>query len=379
MRNGNRFGAILSASVVAIAVSTACSERLRAGVDGASEPPAFTKSDAGTEGEAPVDVMMCKAFDCPAPFATCLDKSGLCTTNLDNDVNHCGSCDEQCPAESDELKAFFICATGRCQMLCRKDFGDCDKLIDNGCEARLESDPLNCGACGKACSPGEICWKGACGCPSGKTNCNGKCVDLRDDDDNCGACGRACGAAPTESIGWSCGEGVIPDGASVACVDSQCKTTCTAGRSDCNKDFCRDGCEVFTNDDTKHCGSCGTTCKDEQICSDGKCLCDPGTTRCDHACVDLQSDVRNCGACGNVCPGLSSLAGSPVCKQGRCSYACAVGYADCDGRLENGCEVDTTLDALHCGSCTTSCDVAAGQPCVAGKCLTQPCDAGALN
>ncbi len=370
-------GAVLGAAVLAITVLSACTDTLRAGIDGVPDGPQFTNRDAATEPAT--EIPLCIARECPAPYATCTDKSGLCTTNLSNDVEHCGSCDVKCPSEAAGVDAFFICAESRCQMICRENAGDCDHLIDNGCEVALDSDPANCGACGNACAAGEICWKGACGCPSGQTVCNGQCVRLSDDPENCGACGNACEGAPVEAVTWRCGEGVVPDGAKIACVSSKCQTTCQPSRSDCNDDFCGDGCEAELETDAKNCGKCGKKCTDDQICADRKCLCDEGMTRCSFDCVDLQTDPRNCGACGNMCPGPDGASGSPVCIMGRCSYECAVGYGNCDGRLENGCEVDLTNDVRNCGACEVQCDVAAGQPCIRGACLTGPCDAGVIN
>jgi hypothetical protein len=379
MKKQTLAGTILGASVVAIAVLSACTDTLRAGIDVPDEgPPRLTGIDASV-AEASAEVAMCTSYECPAPFATCADKSGLCTTNVSNDNDHCGSCDVKCPGPSSRLRASFICSEAHCEMLCLDNGADCDHLIDNGCEVALESDPANCGQCGHACAPGQICWQGACGCAAGQDVCDGRCVNLTSDSNNCGACGYSCNSAPSEAITWQCGVNVVPPGGTIACVNSKCQTTCDTGRTDCNQDFCGDGCEIGIRDDAKNCGACNKACKDDQVCSNGNCLCDPGTTRCSFSCVDLQRDATNCGACGNVCPGSSSDHGSPVCDLGRCSYSCAIGYADCDGRLENGCEVDLTVDPRHCGSCDTQCDLAGGQPCAAGKCLTRPCDAGVVN
>lgn len=373
MRTPNLAGTILAGTFVALAVLSACTDALRAGSDGPPDPAHFDGPDAALP-EASAPLTMCNVYQCPAPYATCPDKSGVCNTNLQNDVEHCGACDVKCPAEAAGLDAFFICADSQCRMLCQQNRADCDHLVDNGCEAALDSDAANCGACGAACAAGEICWQGACGCPPGQTLCGKECVRLTNDEKNCGACGNACDSASPDTVGWSCGEGVIPDGAGLLCVNSKCQTKCQTGRADCNGSFCTDGCEAATTDDPKNCGACGKACTDAQICRESACLCDPGQTLCSFSCVDLQSDVRNCGACGNVCPGGDAETGNPICVLGRCSYLCSVGYADCDGRLENGCEVDTTLDPQHCGACDTQCDLAGGQPCIAGKCLTGPCE-----
>jgi hypothetical protein len=96
--------------------------------------------------------------------------------------------------------------------------------------------------------------------------------------------------------------------------------------------------------------------------------------------VDVQVDARNCGACRQRCPGAlgRTAGGSPACEGGSCTYVCFPGFADCDGAAFNGCETNLANDQLHCGSCTTKCNVGAGQPCVGGKCLTRECEAGVV-
>jgi formylglycine-generating enzyme required for sulfatase activity len=65
-----------------------------------------------------------------------------------------------------------------------------------------------------------------------------------------------------------------------------------------------------------------------------------------------------------------------ACTNGKCALTCAPGFADCDGKASNGCEVDFGAPS----SCGTSCETAKGclatKPiCVAGVCLAIPsCD-----
>ncbi len=66
----------------------------------------------------------------------------------------------------------------------------------------LQSDPNNCGSCGRACTAAEACLQGACipaSCSGGGTTraCatdagTVACVDLATDVANCGACAHAC-------------------------------------------------------------------------------------------------------------------------------------------------------------------------------------------
>ena len=75
-----------------------------------------------------------------------------------------------------------------------------------GCNGRCtdpRNDRQNCGACNRACGTGETCQNNACvpDCASGETLCGSsgdagaslRCVSLQTDRMNCGACGNACG------------------------------------------------------------------------------------------------------------------------------------------------------------------------------------------
>jgi hypothetical protein len=55
------------------------------------------------------------------------------------------------------------------------------------------------------------------------------------------------------------------------------------------------------------------------------------------------------------------------------------GRADCNGNLEDSCEVKIDSDPYNCGACGVVCDAVAGQACVHGRCAVEPCpeqDAG---
>lgn len=60
---------------------------------------------------------------------------------------------------------------------------------------RIDSDPRNCGSCGRVCQPGAECRQRQCvraTCPTGQAMCGGVCRDVRSDPRNCGGCGRQC-------------------------------------------------------------------------------------------------------------------------------------------------------------------------------------------
>jgi hypothetical protein len=93
-------------------------------------------------------------------------------------------------------------------------------------------------------------------------------------------------------------------------------------------------------------------------------------------CVDLETDADNCGSCGYLCPRVANAV--PTCERTRCNYECVDGFADCNGRPDDGCEANLAKDPHHCGGCDLSCDNAIGQPCVKGQCVTAECDGGTL-
>ncbi|MDF2694793.1 MAG: Tryptophan synthase alpha chain [Labilithrix sp.] len=358
---------ILALGLASLAIQAACARSINE-----EDPLPRQAGFAGDGGKQTV----CIETRCPEPFATCEGTSGPCAVNLSSDVDHCGACDTPCPSTMGEPWS-WVCSEGQCRLACEPFHADCNGLTSDGCETPTYSDPANCGGCGNVCGEAVLCWRGACGCPNGFTQCGDECVQLDSDNLNCGACGSICEAPKTpDDPRWSCGPNVTPDHTRWQCASASCDLQCAEGWGDCDDNFCGTGCEVFLGNDPLNCGACGNACTPGQTCRNGTCLCPPGTTACDDACVDLNSDAANCGACGNRCPGPSSASGSgsPTCIEGKCSYVCFPGFADCDGRLANGCEAHLATSQTNCGSCGTKCDVARGQPCVEGVCLTKPCE-----
>ncbi|MBK7396800.1 MAG: hypothetical protein IPJ34_10985 [Myxococcales bacterium] len=152
----------------------------------------------------------------------------------------------------------------------------------------LDSDPKNCGACGKSCAVGEFCAIGACSatCSAPLLKCGDRCVDPARDPDNCGGCGTKC------ADGEVCG----PTG---------CGVVCPAPLASCGK-TCAD-----TANDPKNCGGCGLACGADEVCIGSKCstTCGSPLKKCGLKCVDTAYDPRNCGLCGNVCPGTACIEG----------------------------------------------------------------------
>ena len=221
--------------------------------------------------------------------------------------------------------------------------------------------------------PSSQCPPGWTTCPDSRFPCD---TNILADSRNCGGCGMAC----PPNTGWE----------TFVCNAGECKMECdnTLGSKDCDG-LVDNGCETNLLSTTT-CGGCNVVCDPGQSCAVDfmtkqiKCMCAPGQKNCgtaqNPACVDIANDVFNCGGCGITCnayftaSGLSLSHFVTACDSGSCSLGCERGWADCNGRLDDGCEVDTNADPENCGGCGIVCDGVAGQACVGGRCALEPCD-----
>lgn len=74
----------------------------------------------------------------------------ICTAQVETDVLNCGACGYSC-LEGNVSDAY--CAGGVCVITaCATGFGDCDADRANGCEHDTANDPDSCGGCGIVCS-----------------------------------------------------------------------------------------------------------------------------------------------------------------------------------------------------------------------------------
>lgn len=383
-------------ALLAIACSGTISDDVVVGYGAA--PPSFSEPpDASTEAATRELTAYCASNQCPTGFTTCPASKFLCEVDLRSDRDNCGACGAACPPDRDTES--FDCIEGRCVMRCPQLIKkNCDGIIDNGCETEVATND-NCGACGKVCADPENApcqneldyGNPECGCPAPYTYCNpqiygggDKCNKLDVSDRHCGACGNRCnpdgppGALPP------------PPNAYYGCVAGQChRLTCKEGWGDCNQDLNEpgsDGCEVQLGTDT-NCVTCGDNCAaDGRVCALNfprefvkACRCPPGETFCGWggsteygSCSDLRSDPFNCGACGESCPG-NTVRSRGICELGACKLACNKRWADCNGNVDDDCEVDIFADPQNCGGCGIACDVAAGQACAGGRCVVEPC------
>ena len=162
-----------------------------------------------------------------------------------------------------------------------------------------------CGS--KCCPPGQRCKNRKCKCKRGLTKCGRKCVNAATDPVNCGACGRACAAGQTCVAGQCTGGGggggtqTSVCGNGVKDTGEVCDGTDLNGATCASLGFvsgalaCSSSCQSF---DTSGCVA--PACTTPATC--------PGT--------DTECQTRTCvnGTCGSTfaAPGTALSAGAQV-------------------------------------------------------------------
>ena len=197
-------------------------------------------------------------------------------------------------------------------------------------------------------------------------DCNGMTdegFDLTSDPMHCGSCDNVCPADPAN--------------AAAACTASTCQLTCDDGYADCDG-MLATGCEASLSA-VGTCGNCTTSCSGAtSLCADDgtglRCVssCPGGTTSCSGSCVDTTSDAMHCGMCDRACPSVPNA--SARCVASACTFACDMGFHQCDGMSMNGCESRYT-ELTNCGGCGVLCELpGALESCATGACSIVACD-----
>jgi hypothetical protein len=174
-------------------------------------------------------------LQCRDGYSTC----GRACYDLQNDPDHCGSCDNSC--ESGEICSEGSC-TGSGAPDAGLDAGDAEAGEDGGTFADVELPPI----CTGPGSPPD------CICGLGQLICDSTCVDALTDDKNCGECGKDCNMPPP------------PSGRSF-CVGGVCQPNCDPPLLLCG------GACIEVDADPMNCGGCGVRCA-SGLCDMGMCL-----------------------------------------------------------------------------------------------------------
>lgn len=115
--------------------------------------------------------------DCVTGFLDC----GGCTNPM-TDAENCGSCGNSCGPGG-------VCSGGMCT--CAEGLTMCGTSCHD-----LQTSLDHCGECDNECPAliGGVCAGGECGCPAGTTDCGGTCFNTSTSAAHCGACDVACDA-----------------------------------------------------------------------------------------------------------------------------------------------------------------------------------------
>lgn len=302
----------------------------------------------------------------------CAGKCFDAQTNADN----CGGCGKKCLAGQN---AKAVCIGGECasETMCLSGYGNCDPKRPKDCPTNLNTDFNHCGTCDDTCPAqrSSSCEDGKCICGDDKFICGvapeaccpagqglkASCADLSKGQvtgagiARCGTCDTLC---PKPK-----GHG------SAVCATKRCSSECEEGWQDCGNGSKtkvtppRD-CSVDIYNDVKNCGGCGIVCpqptsRGNAICENGKCgiECDDGRTQCPGTggailCVATATDSMNCGECGVRCSKTNASGSS--CIDSHCIPTCLPGYGDCKTNKNDGCE--TALNTTtQCGTCSQVC------------------------
>ena len=252
-------------------------------------------------------------------------------------------------------------------------------------ESRLVTLRLTADCLGVACGQGTACVAGACV----SSSVPGASLPVWNGE-NPDAGRHDASLVDTSLVDTSLGDTSLVDAACICEANQSCgggSCACLADFGDCDA---RPGCETDLSTSLAHCGDCETPCvlaNADEVCMGSACQvarCEMGFEDCDGLAatgceVSLSNTAAHCGSCGMDCNALPNV-NSASCSGSACvliASSCDVGFADCNGLAADGCEVDLTRDASHCGTCPNVCSAPSGIPsCVAGRCTIASCPSG---
>jgi Stigma-specific protein, Stig1 len=154
----------------------------------------------------------------------------------------------------------------------------------------------DCRSLGRECRRDSQCCSGncvrrgddkVCACPTGRTRCNDRCVNLQRNERHCGRCGNRC-AEGQECVNGVCGQACLSTGGSCTTDSECCSGNCTGGV--CQE--CPRTCSPR---------NCGTGTLNQNTCT---CECSPqGVGQC---AQNLLPEAQGC------CPTATGFSCVPV-------------------------------------------------------------------
>lgn len=316
---------------------------------------------------------------CVPQDEVCDEKDNDCNGTVDDvaierlqqDPANCGACGKQCAIPN----AISRCEAGACVLSsCAPGFHDLNSATTDtdGCEYQCL--PTNGG---KEECPTD---KPNCACDKLDNDCDGEIdetFDLNTDPNNCGLCGRRCelyNAEATCSVGvctvTTCKEGfhdlngLDDDGCEYLCPAFPPKTVddCDGVDSDCDGTIDEDFVSAPCGNDLGLCKKGTTECVNGQAICQGETL--PVFESCnglDDNCNDIIDDgfdkLNDPRYCEN-CKGCALTHAQAKCVSGTCKIAaCDIGWIDADLDSTNGCEYACTATGPEiCDGIDNDCD-----------------------
>lgn len=243
--------------------------------------------------------------------------------------------------------------------------GVCKKSGETSCCVNTSNDAGNCGACGNACPPGQVCTSGVCGCPPGLTQCGSLCISVGSDNLNCGSCGNVCPPG-SACMGGRCQSCLC--GSVVCTASDQCHVpgVCNPTTGQCSNPAAPDGTPCST----------GNACVRGATCQNGVCT---GTT-----VVCTASDqchvAGTCDPTTGTCSNPPAPNGTPCDTGNKCILSATCQSGVCVGANPVVCAAsDQCHIAGVCDPVTGTCSnpaVPDGTPCTTTSGLSSTCQGG---